>query len=46
MFMLAKQDEVINMFKSEPADTRKKVGEYMVKIEPSLSSVVQKNLMK
>jgi hypothetical protein len=46
MFMLAKQDEVINMFKSEPADTRKKVGEYMIKIEPSLSSVVQKNLMK
>jgi hypothetical protein len=46
MFMLAKQDEVINMFKSEPADTRKKVGEYMVKIEPSLSSVVQKNLVR
>ena len=46
MFMLAKQDEVINMFKSEPADTRKKVGEYMVKIEPSLSSIVQKNLVK
>lgn len=46
MFMLAKQDEVINMFKSEPADTRKKVGEYMTKIEPSLSSVVQKNLVK
>lgn len=46
MFMLAKQDEVINMFKSEPADTRKKVGEYMTKIEPSLSSVVQKNLVR
>lgn len=46
MFMLAKQDEVINMFKSEPADIRKKVGEYMTKIEPSLSSVVQKNLVK
>jgi len=46
MFMLAKQDEVINMFKSEPADTRKKVGEYITKIEPSLSSVVQKNLVR
>ncbi len=46
MFMLAKQDEVINMFKSEPADIRKKVGEYITKIEPSLSSVVQKNLVK